>query len=634
MRVSATRGIAELAREDGGIVVFVALAIPVVLLFLSLTVDIGNWWVHKRHLQLQVDAAALAGGALLGECFADPAGANTAIQDEATRFSGGTGSSYNGQVGGANQGAITVLYQSKTYAAGSAAADDTDTQAPCDTANLSFDVKATEAGLPLIFSVPGLADVTAINAHARVELQKVVVFKGSLPLAVPEVRPKHVTATVVNESGDVVSFFELTGPTPSAALNAWTGSGAVVVPADKKLGVRIGVGQVAGTCGAANGTGGPGYVCYDYSAFTSGVVSIAGYGTAPTAATPTRSGFEVWPTTQCSGSPFFSETALAGSPTCLASVQAKLHFASGVVGPAQVKTFIATVTGSGVKMTQAFSYDAASDVWSTGYSYPVPVDGGAYDVEIEFESKLPGGKKYSSGPIQRISSGSDDTGPIKVATLSGDVGSGGSPYALAAGSHTITVNVGVEGSLQLTPATEMVMLRLTGGSRSSAVACDGTGAAEFRESIINGCQKPYQINDAGICPDPVPPDPADCVGAKTGATAGPTLQGLDERFASCPSYDWPNYDPDSLRVVPLMITDASALGGSGMTELPVTNFAAFYVAGWTGSKCGVNPPPPFDVKKGAIWGHFVKYAKPDPNAETVGPCDPASVTPCVPVMTR
>ena len=185
--MSTGRGLAELAREDGGIVVFVALLIPFVVMFLALSVDIGNWWVHKRHLQTQVDAAALAGGAMLGQCFSDSVAANTAIQNEATRFGGGAGSTYNGQVGGANQGAITLLYQSKTYAAGSVAADDTETQSPCETPNLMFDVKASEAGLPLIFSIPGLSDVTAINAHARVELKKVVVFRtGSLPLAVPE----------------------------------------------------------------------------------------------------------------------------------------------------------------------------------------------------------------------------------------------------------------------------------------------------------------------------------------------------------------------------------------------------------------------------------------------------------------
>ena len=71
-----------------------------------------------------------------------------------------------------------------------------------------------------------------------------------------------------------------------------------------------------------------------------------------------------------------------------------------------------------------------------------------------------------------------------------------------------------------------------------------------------------------------------------------------------------------------------------MSELPSRTSRRSTSSGWTGSKCGVNPPPPFDVKKGAIWGHFVKYAEPDPNAVTAGACDRTSVTPCVPVMTR
>ena len=102
--MSAGRNIVDLAaREDGGILVFVGMLTPVILLFLAFSVDIGNWWVHKQHLQLQADAAALAGGALLGECFTDPAGANVAIANEATRFGGAAGSTYNAQLG-ANQG--------------------------------------------------------------------------------------------------------------------------------------------------------------------------------------------------------------------------------------------------------------------------------------------------------------------------------------------------------------------------------------------------------------------------------------------------------------------------------------------------------------------------------------------------
>ena len=87
-------------------------------------------------------------------------------------------------------------------------------------------------------------------------------------------------------------------------------------------------------------------------------------------------------------------------------------------------------------------------------------------------------------------------------------------------------------------------------------------------------------------------------------------------------------------MVRLLITDFSALGGSGATDVPVTNFAAFYITGWTGSKCANNGPPPGDVSKGAIWGHFVKYIEPDPNSTGDETCDPIVVTPCVPILVK
>ena len=88
MHVRPARELADLvAGEDGGIVVLAALLLPFLVLLIALTVDVGNWWVHKRHLQLQVDAAALAGGGVFGECFSNPSGANAAIQNEATKYS-------------------------------------------------------------------------------------------------------------------------------------------------------------------------------------------------------------------------------------------------------------------------------------------------------------------------------------------------------------------------------------------------------------------------------------------------------------------------------------------------------------------------------------------------------------------
>jgi hypothetical protein len=83
-----------------------------------------------------------------------------------------------------------------------------------------------------------------------------------------------------------------------------------------------------------------------------------------------------------------------------------------------------------------------------------------------------------------------------------------------------------------------------------------------------------------------------------------------------------------------MITDFSALDGSGQTTVPVTNFAAFYITGWTGSRCANNEPAPGDVRKGAIWGHFIKYVAPDPFSGGTETCDPLAVTPCIPVLVK
>jgi hypothetical protein len=624
----------RVSSEDGGIVVLTAALTMFFVLLGSVAIDLGNWYVHERHLQTQVDAAALAGGGLFGLCFAQPANAYTDMTNEATRYSGVGASDLaypNTQVGGTSQGTITMLYQSKTYASGGPGPDDTEVGDACLTDNLMFDVKGTEEALPTLIPFPGITSLGTVRTHARVQLKKVIVFKGSLPLAVPEVSPKYVTATFINAAGGVVSSFELTGPTASGSLNAWTGSGSVDVPAGEMLGVRIGVGQIAGVCGAANKTGGVGYVCYDYSQFTTGLVSIAGYSTAGSPTAAVKSSFEVWPVTACSGSPFFSETSLApGATACATAVQAKLHFATGTALPADVENFTATVNGpSGFKVSSPLT--ESGGVWSTGYSLSIPVDGGPYDVSLDWKYK--GSSKKTFATVQRIYSASDDAGPVKVVTLTS--AGAGTAYSLDAGTQTVGVNVALEGSLRLSAPSETVMLRLTGGSRSSAVECDGPGANEFRDAIIRGCLTPYQLNEAGVCPDPSPPaGPADCVGTKTGAVAGPTLQALDTRFSACPDYNWPEYELDDPRVVPLMVTDFSALGGSGSTNVPVTNFATFYVAGWTGSTCGKNTSPPFDVKKGAIWGHFIKYAQPDPNAETGETCVLDTIVPCVPVLTR
>ncbi len=636
------------AREDGGILVLFALLVPVLLLAFALAIDVGNWFVHKRHLQMQADAAALAGGAHFGDCFStDPAvssAADTTIENGATQYAGNSGSAFNLQIGGGST-RVTTLFNSKTFASGGPSADDTETDGPCETPHLMLDVKQTEADVPYIlgslvnFFSPGAPTVVpAINARARVQLKRVRILSGSLPLAVPDVNPKHVTVTYVNETAGgtlLAGPIELTKGAAAGGLNYWSGSSSVTLPADTKIGVRIGLGGLSGPCAAANGTGGTGYVCYDYNDPTIGLEAIRSVGSG---GTPTVPKPRAWATTNCapSGGPFFQPADVAApATTCGASVQVAMQ-STTAIDPTKVLTANAILNGAGLKnVTQPLTYNAANGYWSTGYVYGIPTDGGPVDVTIEW--RYQGGSKQTFTNVQRIYSGTDDSsGPVKSLALTSSTATAGAPYTVTAGAHTITVNVGIEGSLNLTDTATTTMLRLTGGSRTSAVACDGQGASLFRNAIVNGCQTPYQLNDPGVCPDPSPPPgPADCVPTETGEMAGPTLQGFDARFSACPTNNWPDFDVGSdPRVVKLMITDFSALGGNGTTDVPVTNFAAFYVTGWTGSKCATNAPPPEDVKKGAIWGHFIKYVAPDPNSGGTDDCDPLAITPCIPVLVK
>jgi hypothetical protein len=650
--VLVRRTVVRVSGERGAVAVLVAILMPGLLFLFLLVIDVGNWYVHHRHLQMQADAAALAGGARFGDCFSPDAtvvsNAATSMQQAAAAYGGTSAGDYNVQVasGTPDSSTVVALYNSKTFARGGPGPDDT-TADPC-TAPYMFDVKQTDEDVPYVLAglvnalVPSASTVVpAINARARIELKKSTVLEGSLPLAVPDVDPKHVTVTYVNEAdGSLVAGpFELTKESSANGLWYWSGSSDVTLPADANVGIRIGLGAQSATCAGANGTGGDGFVCYDYADPDIGLATIRSVGSGGTVDQPKP---RVWATTTCapSGGPFFApKDIVAPATSCSASIQAVLQTSGGAVtDPAKMKLFQAVLNGAGLKNASApLTYDSADGYWTTGYVYAVPGDGGPVDVTLQWRSTTGTTQTYSG--VQRVYSGADDTsGPVKELSVSSTTATTGSPYTLSTGTHTLTVTVGVEGSLDLTNQTQTTMLRLTGGSRTTAIACDGPGASLFDNSLQNGCQTPYGINAAGYCPDPDPPaDYATCVPTETGEMAGPTLHGLDARFASCPAVNWPDEDvATDPRVIKLMITDFSSLGGNGTTEVPVTNFAAFYVTGWTGSKCTNNDPPPpnLSIKKGAIWGHFVKYVAPDPLSYGTESCDPLAITPCVPVLVK
>ena len=644
--MSTTRGIVDLtSREDGGIVVFAAMVIPVVLLFLALTVDIGNWWVHKRHLQLQVDAAALAGGALFGGCFTDSVSGNTAIQNEATRFGGAGGSSYNDQVGGANKGAVTLLYQSRTYAAGSVGSDDTETQPPCDTPSLMFDVKGSEAGLPLIFQIPGLSEVTAINAHARVQLKQVEVQEGMLPVAVPDLRFTYIFATFVNEAtGASLGTVELQRDGTSGNDQLWsTPDGIPVSINSANVGVRL---RLVGGADPNAACGQLYTECYDLDS-PNGVVHIRGWST-----TPAPSARNAWLLPgSCAPDAYFA------TEDCSGGLQAEVDLGSNhpLTGTGVTAKVWASVDGSGTyQLTPGGTTGLVN--WTVGSGLPF-AGSGPHTVELQWswaqtvgtwngltctdKSNNPCKAQGAFGVVQRSFVGSEGrSGALRrVQVFESGVTSSGSNSFQTGTTPTLGLSLAVTGSLGVqSEATDPVVeLRVT-GSQNQSIDCD-PAIPNLATEIEQGCGPAYKINRTLACPGYnelwALPEPWECVKTQTGGAVGQVERGLKERILgganTCTApINWPDYSVGDPRIVPLLITPFGSFGGTGNDIVPVIDFAAFYVVGWNSDPC----PGAQAVPRGYIAGHFIKYAAPNPSGAGDAVCNLDALTPCIPVMTR
>src|SRR5947208_2475973 len=76
--------------ERGAAMVLVAVALPVLILFVAFGVEVGHWFDYSRNLQNRADAAALAAAVQYGgTCFGTPAAAQTdAIGQVAQQYAG------------------------------------------------------------------------------------------------------------------------------------------------------------------------------------------------------------------------------------------------------------------------------------------------------------------------------------------------------------------------------------------------------------------------------------------------------------------------------------------------------------------------------------------------------------------
>jgi hypothetical protein len=244
----------RLQDERGGVLLMTAVSLLVLVLFVAFVIDVGNWKEHKRHLQLQADAAALAGAG----SFALPS-CSDAIVTTAARDYAGTDATYladyNDQVASQYDDdtglvpTLHILLNSLGYYGETGAGNNTG-GSPCATSPPNqfcngaqgVDVKATEVDLPWFF-FGGL--VPKINAHARACLMQQTSSGNSLPIAVPNPHPKTAAALFVDYDNSLslisaVPLVECSGVSCPASPNIWS-SLATSVPIAPSTGVIIAI---------------------------------------------------------------------------------------------------------------------------------------------------------------------------------------------------------------------------------------------------------------------------------------------------------------------------------------------------------------------------------------------------------
>ena len=277
---------AQIRSENGAVLVITVVAMTAVLVAAAVAIDTGIWYVHKRHLQTQADAAALA--AAQNYQFSCGASGDTAIKNivhqyDGTGFTGSASPTFNGQVptqptpsNNAGSGHVEYSVVNQDDYQGSSGPQSTPndtglTGSPCTDGVI--DVKMTEQGLRSFFNPFG---PPYINAQAQIGFQTAASTGGGLPFVEPLPTPSAVAVEFVNETNGNV----LTAPgavslsTPSSGTSAgitWTATGVPISYADPTNGSTTDAFPV-GMRVAYNPTGGSATfpcnspeVCYDAS---------------------------------------------------------------------------------------------------------------------------------------------------------------------------------------------------------------------------------------------------------------------------------------------------------------------------------------------------------------------------------
>jgi hypothetical protein len=528
--------------ERGQVVVVFALLIPVLFALTAIVMDVGNWYVHKRHLQSQVDAAALAGGTKFVGCNSlfDPAAANRAIKGTALEYAGDslrppttidplfTSTVRNPQV--QEPADVRVALNSATYwnpsngtnPIGGYGLDDTEDRdgnplTPGDHCTTrALDVKGTDEDAPFLAGLlPLFPDP---KAKARVEIRQVLEESGMLPFAVPEIDPAAVGAIFVNENTGLVVDWQLLIPSGGPGDNAFsywsTPAGQEIVEVDaENTSVIILIskndtnpsmtGTLAEICGQA-----PGLVrCHAGGTPTSGVNFIHGWSDIPGApAAPQVRDVSVFGCSDPSA-PYFLNSA-----DCQVGATVKIDFGfpgnpvpnrtaspAGIGAEASLHASI-NCGGSGDPLT----WDSTLGTVSTwiGGGKTIDAGSGRNPLSVQWRSRPTAGPANSGCfPLVAAPYAADDaSGPLEYVRITG---MDGPPYPPTIDpnsrntgpNHNIVVTVGLNKPLQIVdPLLPPYLLRFASKSGSLNQALDCDQGIIFKDEIADGCQTTYRLN--------------------------------------------------------------------------------------------------------------------------------------------
>jgi Putative Flp pilus-assembly TadE/G-like len=636
-----------LSSEHGGVVVMVAIALPVMILFVSFVVDIGNWFTHDRHLQTQADAAALAGAAEYR--FPCDDATDEAVEAAARAYSGdeeGDGT-YNHQIGTTPADEVHFVLNADNYFEDSGPVDTTVVEgSPCEAGMV--DVKMTETDLPLFMQVLGLfSDVDYINTHARVEFFQREFFSGGLPVGVPDPNPRVGRVFFIDQTtGEELASAPLARNGIDDDLAVWDNSAdpiSLTVDRDN-IGVRVAFGGAASTT-----CGDPLVECYDLEDDNTGILHVRGYSMAGSGAQPNVPlARNVWLTPGTCSDPYFVES----ETSCTIGVHAEVDFGTCRTGdalPDVGPSLTVTVDGTDYPLTAVdCPAGTTTSSWETdGAPIPIDPDAGPVPVELSWEEtkgtvngqrcRTTGGNKCKGdfGTVHRSYSAADSrSGFIRAAQIWEGSTAWANSFEQCSSVNTectydVVVKVGVD--LNLSEACDdptgascdLVSLRFgaASGSQNQALDCD-PNMSNLRDEIALGCEPEYARNEGTACPDSAgdlwqSEEPWTCVALQTGDATGQIWQGMNLRVHGeanpndCASpnnwEDFPNLDPSDPRIVPVFITPFGSFDESGSGTVPVTDFAVFYASGWDDSQstCADDDLAPDK----SIVGHFIKYVQ-------------------------